>query len=150
MESNWETSPLFIKAKEIQRLVDSIVEVVYGSDMDFGTEEEGEMIDDSINYLIENSILIPANIAGVINEDVPYDLKMENAALIRKAARELLTDAASIESFGFKDIEYLDLLRNEIEAFRILFAEWVKTQEIQHDDSYEKSLQELKEKRLFK
>ena len=30
------------------------------------------------------------------------------------------------------------------------FAEWVKTQEIQHDDSYEKSLQELKEKRLFK
>lgn len=27
---------------------------------------------------------------------------------------------------GFKDVEYLDLLRNEIEAFRILFAEWIK------------------------
>lgn len=26
----------------------------------------------------------------------------------------------------FKDVEYLDLLRNEIEAFRILFAEWIK------------------------
>ncbi len=28
---------------------------------------------------------------------------------------------------GFKDTEYLDLLRKEVEEFRILFAEWVKT-----------------------
>ena len=32
-----------------------------------------------------------------------------------------------LEMYGFRETEYLDLLRNEIEAFRILFAEWVKT-----------------------
>lgn len=51
---------------------------------------------------------------------------MENAAIIRKAARELITDARGIQMHGFKDIEYLDLLRAEVETFRILFAEWVK------------------------
>ena len=127
MENHWKTSPLYIKAMEIQRLVDSIVDVVSDSDMEFETEEEGNIIDESMNYLSENSILIPANIASAYDQDMPYDLKMENATLIRKAARELLTDATSIESFGFKDIEYLDILRKEVDEFRILFAEWVKT-----------------------
>jgi hypothetical protein len=52
---------------------------------------------------------------------------MENATLIRKGARELITDARILQEFGFRDIDYLDVLRTEIEAFRILFAEWVKT-----------------------
>ena len=55
-----------------------------------------------------------------------YDIKMENAAIIRKAARELATYTHGIEMTGFKDTEYLDLLRKEVEEFRILFAEWVK------------------------
>lgn len=28
---------------------------------------------------------------------------------------------------GFKDTEYLDLLRNEVDAFSVIFAEWLKT-----------------------
>jgi hypothetical protein len=127
MEHPFETSPLYIKAREIQKLVDSIIDVVYESDLEFETEAEAHIIDESINYMVENSIIIPAKIAGASDENTPYDLKMENATLIRKAAKELLTDATSIESFGFKDIEYLDILRKEIEDFRILFAEWVKT-----------------------
>lgn len=127
MDSSFEKSPLYLKAREIQRLVDSIVDVIYESDLEYESEVEGEIIDESINFMVENSILIPANIAGALPEDVPYDLKMENATLIRKAARELLTDATSIESFGFKDIEYLDVLRKEIDEFRLLFAEWIKT-----------------------
>lgn len=56
-----------------------------------------------------------------------YDLKMENAAIIGKAARELITDARGIQRNGFQDTEYLDLLWKEVEEFRILFAKWVKT-----------------------
>ena len=127
MDSSFEKSPLYLKAREIQKLVNSIVDVIYESDLEYETQVEGEIIDENINFMIENSMLIPANIAGAFPEDLPYDLKMENAPLIRKAARELLTDATSIESFGFKNIEYLDLLRKEIDEFRLLFAEWVKT-----------------------
>lgn len=49
------------------------------------------------------------------------------AALIRKAARELVMDARGLQMHGYPDIKYLDVLRNAIEHFRVLFAEWVKT-----------------------
>ncbi|WP_250432837.1 hypothetical protein [Hanstruepera flava] len=95
--------------------------------MFFETEEDGKMIDDSINYLVDNSLPIPSNIVEASDEDVFYDIKMEHATIIRKAARDILTDLSTLEHFGFKDIEYLEVLRNEMEEFRVLFAEWVKT-----------------------
>src|SRR5690606_4306412 len=78
-------------------------------------------------FMRQNALIIPAKIAGAADEDMLYDIKMENAAIIRKAARELITDARGIQMHGFKDVEYLDILRKEVEEFRVLFAEWVKT-----------------------
>ena len=85
------------------------------------------MLQHHLEYLKKNAMTIPAKIAGVASEDTPYDLRMENAAIIRKAARELITDARGLQMHGYKDEEYLDLLWNEVEEFRILFAEWVKS-----------------------
>lgn len=127
MMEKWEKLPVFKKAMEIQKLVDHIVESVEKTDINFEHDIESEMLKNNISYMRENSMIIPAKIAGVADEDMLYDIKMENAAIIRKAARELITDARGIEMHGFKDVEYLDLLRNEIEEFRVLFAEWVKT-----------------------
>ncbi len=123
----WHNLPVFQKAMEIQKLVDHIVKSVENTDIDFEYEIQSEMIQSNITYMRENSLIIPAKIAGASGEQALYDLKMENAAIIRKAARELITDAHGIEMHGYKDTEYLDLLRTEVEAFRILFAEWVKT-----------------------
>ncbi|WOD44342.1 hypothetical protein [Hwangdonia lutea] len=127
MIEKWEKLPVFKKAMEIQKLVDHIVECVEQSDIEFENEIESEMIKNNLRYLSENAMIIPAKIAGAASEDMLYDIRMENAAIIRKSARELITDARGIQMHGFKDIEYLDLLRNEVEAFRVLFAEWVKT-----------------------
>jgi hypothetical protein len=52
---------------------------------------------------------------------------MENAAIIRKAAREISTNCTGLKICGYKHTDYLELLRHEVEDFRILFAEWVKT-----------------------
>ncbi|WP_418602902.1 hypothetical protein [Hwangdonia sp.] len=127
MIEKWEKLPVFKKAMEIQKLVDHIVECVEQSDIDFENDIESEMIKNNLHFLRENAMIIPAKIAGAADEDMLYDIKMENAAIIRKSARELITDARGIEMHGFKDIEYLDLLRNEVETFRVLFAEWIKT-----------------------
>ncbi|PNQ73374.1 hypothetical protein C1T31_07610 [Hanstruepera neustonica] len=127
MNRPWENSPIFQKAESIRKLADSIVEIAMESEMFFETEEDGKMIDNSINYLVDNSLIIPANIAEVWDEETPYDLKMENATSIRMAAREILSSLMILEDFGFKDIEYLNVLREEMEEFRVLFAEWVKT-----------------------
>ena len=50
---------------------------------------------------------------------------MENAALIRKAARELITGLRGLEMYGYNEPDYFDLLRREMEEFRLLFIEWV-------------------------
>ncbi len=52
---------------------------------------------------------------------------MENASVIRKAAREILTSCTGMQLCGYQDDDYIQLLRGEIEEFRILFAEWVKS-----------------------
>ncbi|TXD83357.1 hypothetical protein ESY86_10070 [Subsaximicrobium wynnwilliamsii] len=122
-----EHVPLYKKAKDIQNLVDSVVDVIMDSQLEYETEQEGQMIDDSLTYLGENSDLIPQKIALVHGEDIPYNEKMESACFIKNAAIEILTDLDHIELSGYKDIEYFDLLRNEIDDFRILFAEWVTT-----------------------
>ncbi|WP_242203763.1 hypothetical protein [Aestuariivivens insulae] len=123
----WENLPIYKKAMELLKLVDYIVESVEKTDIDFENELEAEMIKNNLHHLANNALIIPSKIAGAADEDMLYDIKMENAAIIRKAARELITDTRGIEMHGFKDIEYLDLLRTEVENFRVLFAEWVKT-----------------------
>ncbi|WP_445737470.1 hypothetical protein [Mariniflexile sp.] len=123
----WEDLPIFKKAVEIEKLVEHIVESVEKTDFEFKSKYGSEMIKHNLEYLKQNAMTIPAKIAGASSEDMLYDIRMENAAIIRKAARELITDVRGIQMHGFKDVEYLDLLREEVESFRILFAEWVKT-----------------------
>ena len=123
----WEKLPVFQKAREIMDLVGSIIDSVEKTDIAFNDPIEAEMIKDNLKYMGINASIIPAKIAGVSSEDMLYDIRMENAAIIRKAARELITDARGLEMHGYPDTEYLDILRNEVEEFRILFAEWVKT-----------------------
>ena len=118
--------PIYKKAEEISELVRHLVKSVEKTDLKFKRKGEKQLLNHSLAYLMENSLIIPAKIMGAEAVE-QYDLKMENAAIIRKAARELVTDTHGIEMTGFKDTEYLDLLRKEVDELRILFAEWVKT-----------------------
>ena len=123
----WEKMPLFKKAREILDLVDHLIDSVEKTDIDFEEPVRAEMLKNNLKYMAENASIIPAKIAGAFDEDMLYDIKMENATIIRKAARELITDARGIQMHGYQDTEYLDILRSEVEEFRVLFAEWVKT-----------------------
>lgn len=124
--------PVYQKGIEIIDLVERIVKGLEISDMDdLGSDEDARehqelFFQHHIDYLRNNAMTIPVKIAGAEAADI-YDLRMENATIIRKAAREMLTDITGLMMSGFKDLEYLQLLRDEIEEFRILFAEWVKT-----------------------
>ena len=74
---------------------------------------------------MKNAFLIPAKIAGAA-EVVLYILKMENAALIRKTAREFYVQAGSLRfKEDITDTDYIELLRNTIEKFRWRFIDWV-------------------------
>ena len=74
---------------------------------------------------MEDAMMIAAKISGAEAVDL-YDIKMENAAIIRKCARELYVRAGSLRfEEDIKDKEYIELLPNEIEEFRLLFIDWV-------------------------
>lgn len=118
--------PIFKKAWEIMELGRKIGTLVSKDDIEKIKEVEGKILENYANSIIKNSSIIPAKIASAEAVDL-YDIKMENAAIIRKAARELLTDSTGLKMLGYPSLDYLELLRNEIEEFRILFAEWVKT-----------------------
>lgn len=103
------------KAREIDALLRKITELI---------QEEDEHLQFIKQDLHSNCMLIQAKIAGAEGVNL-YDIKMENATLIRKAARELLVSYHSLEMFGFSEVEYYKLIVELIEEFRVLFVEWV-------------------------
>lgn len=99
-------------------LVNGFVEVL--------NETDNELIKFQIGFLLENSMVIPAKISVAEGADI-YDLRMENAAIIRKAAREIYVTVGSFEFLGLEDTDYIHLIRKEIEEFKVLFRGWVKS-----------------------
>lgn len=111
--------PLYEKAMEILKIVERLTNLI---------PEENKVLFDVSRNMYADALQLAPKIAGAEGVDL-YDIKMENAAIIRKCAREIYVQCNSFLIFGddFKEAEYLDILRAEIEEFRVLFAEWVKT-----------------------
>lgn len=109
--------PIFQKAEQILKLTEGLVHIV---------PSENEFLQETtVRFMLENAMIIPAKIAGAEGGDL-YDLRMENAAIIRKAARELYVQAGSLRyEDGIADNDYIDLLRSTIDEFRFLFIDWV-------------------------
>lgn len=111
-----ESLPIFQKAEEIAELTRRIVESI--------DDEEVKMIHS--NCMLEDSLIIPAKIAGAEAVD-DFILKMENATIIKIHARSLMTQSTSLIMMEVLPAEYLTLLRKELETFKMLFRAWIKT-----------------------
>ena len=107
--------PIYKKGKDIFHLVENITALI---------PDDDALLCDTKRFMYEDAAMIPAKIAGAVGGDL-YDIKMENATLIRKAARDLILHCRSLEMEGFSHPEYLDLIRKEIEDLRLLFVDWV-------------------------
>jgi hypothetical protein len=114
---NIEKMLLYKKAEQIFQLTEGLVQII-PADNEFLQET-------TVRFMLENAMIIPVKIAGAEAGDL-YDLRMENAAIIRKAARELYVQAGSLRfEEDINDKDYITLLRNEIDEFRLLFIDWV-------------------------
>jgi hypothetical protein len=115
---NKPQSPIMQKAMELVQLTIALEKLI---------PEENEYLQATRGFMLENAYIIPPKIAGAEGVDL-YDLKMENAAIIRKAARELSVQAGSLRFVKEIDAnDYILLVRNTVDDFRLLFIEWVKT-----------------------
>lgn len=115
-----ENLPLMKKAWEIYRLTKTITETVKEGG-DYAALNEhlcGQMLGDAM--------ILPVKIAGAEGGDL-YSLRMENAVLIKIHARSLLVSTNWLRTQQLTPPEYIKLLRDAIDEFRLLFVDWVKT-----------------------
>jgi hypothetical protein len=107
--------PLYHKGKEIFEVVHKIGELV---------PEDDDHLQDIKAHMISDAALLTVKVAGACSGEL-YDLKMEAAAIIRRAARDLMVTNHSFEMFGFKEVAYFSIVRNLLEEYRLLFIDWV-------------------------
>jgi hypothetical protein len=107
--------PIFKKGREIFDVVYSICELIPDDDEHLGHVK---------SIMLEDAMLLTVKIAGAEGGQL-YDIKMESATIIRKAAMDLWLQNHSLEIFGFEHVEYFEIVRKLIEEYRLLFIDWV-------------------------
>ncbi len=109
---------IYKKGEEIMEITHRIIELI--------PDDSDEILKSHKGFMLEDAAMLTVKIAGAEGGDL-YDLRMEAAAIIRKSARDLLLHCTGLETFGFKDTQYLVLIRKAIEEYRLLFIDWVKS-----------------------
>ncbi len=107
--------PIYQKGEEIFEVVHQISKLI---------PEEDEMLQSTKGYMLSDAALLTVKVAGASGSAF-YDMKMENATIIRKAARDLILHNHSLEAFGFEEVEYFQIVRDLVEEYRLLFIDWV-------------------------
>jgi len=107
--------PIYKKGWEIYEVVRQICDLI---------PEDDEMLGHVKSIMLEDAMLLTVKVAGATAGEL-YDLKMEAATIIRKAARDLMIQNHSLEIFGFEYVEYFQIVRNLLEEYRLLFIDWV-------------------------
>lgn len=110
-----ENIPIYKKGEEIYEVVSKICDLI---------PADNEHLQFTKAQMLNDAMLLTVKVAGAEAGDL-YDLRMENAAIIRKAARELMISNHSLKMFGFEEVEYFDIVRDLIEEYRLLFIDWV-------------------------
>jgi hypothetical protein len=108
---------IFKKGEEILQVVRQIGEII---------PEDNEILQSIREQMFLDAAFLSVKVGGVTNVNL-YDLKMEAAAIIRKAARDLMVSNHSLKAFGFKEVEYFKIVRDLLEEYRLLFIQWVQT-----------------------
>jgi hypothetical protein len=110
-----ESLAIYRKGEEIFDMVSKIVDLI---------PENDEHLKHIKTCMLSDAAQLTVKVAGAEAAGL-YDLKMENAAIIRKSARDLLVSQHSLDMFGFEYVEYYQIVRDLIEEYRLLFIDWV-------------------------
>jgi hypothetical protein len=110
-----EKLPIYLKGKEIFDIVSKIADLI---------PENDKYLNEVKSWMLSDAALLTVKVAGAEAAGL-YDLKMENAAIIRKAARDLMVQQHALDMFGFEYVDYYQIVRELIEEYRLLFIDWV-------------------------
>jgi hypothetical protein len=111
-----QSLPIVQKAGLISDLIISFSEHLGETDVEF----EYKKILLNSGFEICNKLVI-AETSSYFND------KLENALLVKIAIKKVLHQLAGMQVLEISDVEYSQLIENEIEEFRSLYNNWVST-----------------------
>ena len=114
--------PVYIKAKELLTLSEHISDYL----------KDNKQRSDLQGQIMGNAMLIVVKIAGAAGSEL-YSLKMENAMRIKFAVRELFEAVLFARLIKINNNDYVQLMRNCIEEFRLEFVKWIRTFDPKND-----------------
>jgi len=114
---------LYIKWRELFALIFAFTENL-ANEPEEGIPETHEQVTQKLIY--ENAMIIAPKIMGAAVVDM-YILRMENAAIIRTNARQLMEQVSFSVLMGFADESYKNVIKQGMDEFRLLFRDWVAT-----------------------
>ena len=115
MENNLEQMPLYKKGREILDLVRRIADLI---------DDDDKQLSWIKGLMMEDAYMLTAKIANAEGGDL-YDIRMENAAIIRKAGNSLKLYIHSLREHDFQHTDYYEMVRDKVEEYRLLFIDWV-------------------------
>jgi hypothetical protein len=126
-ETREAAKALYEKWRELYALIFAFTENL-ANEQEEGKPEKHEHTVQQMIY--ENAMIIAPKIMGA-SVDM-YILQMENAAIIRTNARQLMEQVGFAVLMGFADESYKKVIQEGMDEFRLLFKNWVST--FQKDD----------------
>jgi hypothetical protein len=107
--------PIFKKSEELLELVEVIAESL----------KDGDGKEHFVSEMINNAYLVQVKIAGAEGGGL-YSLRMQNAVLIKLAVQDMFNAVAASAMLDINEEDYVDLMRDKVEEFRLLFIEWIR------------------------
>jgi hypothetical protein len=112
-----EGQALYEKGGQIIELVTELIDLI---------PEENHMLREVSRFIAEDAYTLQVKVSGAEAGSL-YDIKMECAALIRKAGRELYVQRHNFEMFGYEYMSYMKLLVDRLDEYKALFILWIDT-----------------------
>jgi hypothetical protein len=110
--------PIFQKAELLFQLVESLAASL---------PEDNELLQSMKEIMRADAMMLPAKIAGAEAGNI-YSIRIQNAAIIRYHAMSLYTQVGGLSLYDESiDTSFINLIRTEIENFRLLFIDWVNS-----------------------
>ena len=127
-EESWKPikvngNALFRKSVDILNLTQSLCDVL----------PENEQADGTKRLMLENAMVAATKIKGAISVDEVYSIVMENAVIIKINIVQLKAQLVACNALHGMEENYLNVLRNEISAFKKIFIQWVKCFDKEND-----------------
>ena len=110
--------PIYQKAELLFQLVESLAASL---------PEDNELLQSMKDIMRADAMMLPAKIAGAEAGNI-YSIRMQNAAIIHFHAMSLYTQVGGLSLYDESiDETFTNLIRTEIENFRLLFIDWVNS-----------------------